>query len=239
MARSSLRLLPLLAGAVLLAACGNSAAPTGGAMASIPLASATLSPYAATYKISGPVTGTETVDVAAANGKGMQVTQDATIGEVKEHEVFTLAARGLAVHAATEAISAPGVKVAIAAKPSGQAMQENATVNGRIEAPTIPLQKPYQVNGVLLTALSGLTLRPGETATIEDVILQHATSVPLALTVGKETTLATPIGTEPCYPVTLSAAGKLQTAWYEAKAPHALLRYVNGQVVFEIASLTR
>ena len=222
MARSSLRLLPLLAGAVLLVACGNSAAPTGGAQASIPLASAALSPYAAT-----------------ANGKGMQVTQDATIGEVKEHEVFTLAARGLAVHAATEAISAPGVKVAIAAKPSGQAMQENATVNGRIEAPTIPLQKPYQVNGVLLTALSGLTLRPGETATIEDVILQHATSVPLALTVGKETTLATPIGTEPCYPVTLSAAGKLQTAWYEAKAPHALLRYANGQVVFEIASLTR
>ena len=196
MARSSLRLLPLLAGAVLLVACGNSAAPTGGAQASIPLASAALSPYAAT-----------------ANGKGMQVTQDATIGEVKEHEVFTLAARGLAVHAATEAISAPGVKVAIAAKPSGQAMQENATVNGRIEAPTIPLQKPYQVNGVLLTALSGLTLRPGETAT--------------------------PIGTEPCYPVTLSAAGKLQTAWYEAKAPHALLRYANGQVVFEIASLTQ
>jgi hypothetical protein len=237
---ASPKLMAVLLGAALLAGCGTAGGPgTADSKLSIPLSSAQLSSYTATYTIKGTQSGSETVQVQEAAGGSVQVSQHTAVGSQREDDSFSLTARGLILRSASERITAPGTDVTIAAHPSGNVMQENATVNGRVETPTIALQKPWQVNGVLLTALSGIALRAGETATLEDVTLKHATSAPIGISVGNEETVSTAIGKVACFPLTITAGGNVQTAWYEAAAPHVLMKYVNGPETSEISTLKR
>ncbi len=241
MIRKTLWSVPGLVGTTaLLTACGGPfAGPHQPSPTAIPLSSAQLAPYVGRYDITGPVTGSSIMRIFPASGGTVRVVLHETIGQTTLFQQFTLAAKGLQVRQASERIVAPHATVTISAHPQGAVLQEHATVNGRIETPQITLRSPWQVNSVLLAAISGMHLRPHAGATLEDVILQHATSVPLALAIGQVTLLSTPVGKVRCYPVTLSAGGRQQTAWYEVAAPHALIKYTNGPETFMIVALSR
>lgn len=231
-----IRLLPAVGiAAVLAAGCGS--APSTAAK-SLSLSTARLASYTASYHIVGPATGTATWSIAQPSNGETEVTVQTTIATTAERDAFTVSSPGLSLRSASERITAPGEKVTIAAQPKGQTMQVSATVNGRVETPKIALHSPWLVNELLLPAISGVALSPTASVSVEDVLVQHASSVPLALTVGAETTLATSIGSVRCYPVTLSAGGAEQTAWYEAAAPHAMLKYVDGKESYVLSALT-
>lgn len=114
-----------------------------------------------------------------------------------------------------------------------------AVANGKTENLTLALHKPWVENEELLTYLSGLSLQSGESGSIEDVIVQHATTATVGLSVGKKTAVTTVAGTFQAYPVSITTSGQTpQTAWVMASAPLALFGYQNGKEVYSLTAIT-
>lgn len=66
--------------------------------------------------------------------------------------------------------------------------------------------------------------------------MQHAASVELGVRVGKAVSVTVPAGTFSTTAVQITGSGQTQTAWYMTKAPHALVRYVNGKETFVLTA---
>lgn len=217
----------------LLAGCGATPAQSS----TLPLSSARLSPYAAAYRVQGPNSGVAAWTVQLATGGAVRVQLHTEVGKMAETDSLTLSESGLAPRSVREVLTEPGADVSIVAIPGKGSVHENAIVNGRHETPSIAIRAPWQANAALLVYLSGIRLEPGDSATIEDVVLKRATSSQLGLSVGRAVSVHVPAGTYRCYPVTISAGGAQQTAWYMTSAPHAMVQYANASVRYALTAL--
>jgi hypothetical protein len=217
-------------------------ASAGGALAaapSIPLAQAHLTPYGATYAISGDVRGMQVWQVSRGGGATTVVTIQTRLAGQSETDRFVLAAKGLGLRSASERLRAKGLTLVISAVASGAQLSETAVVNGRTEHVTYPLTAASYVNEALLTVLTGLSLKTGQRSVVHDILLQHAADVPVGLAVGGASRVRTGAGTFRCLRLAISSAGGTQTAWLSTGAQPVLVRYANGQTTFTLTSLRR
>lgn len=232
--RTSVRtLLASLAAAGLLAGCGG---PATARAPAVPWAQATAAAYTATYSITGNAQGTAAWVLTPGSAGSVTVQEKLTLTGVQESDTITLAGPGLAPTTVTETARGNGTSLSIQATVAAGKVTEAATVNGRAESVTVAWPADAHANVVLLPSLSMVPLASGEKSVVTDVILKHAQSVPLGVSVGGRETVTVPAGSFSAYPVTLTAGGQTETAWYATAAPHLLLQYENGSTTWRLVS---
>jgi hypothetical protein len=228
-------LAALAASVALLTAATPAAAGTPA-----PYTRARLVSYVATYRIAGATAGSETWQVHAAAGAGPStVTLRLSIPGETETDVLTLAPVGLVPHVVRERLTAPSLTLAIRAAAIGGRLVERADVNGRAERVTFALGAGAYPNVELLVLLSATPLAPGQRFVLRDLVLKHAATVAVGVSVGGAVTVRTPAGTFHCLAVTLSTAGGEQTLDVATGPRPVLVRYANAKTRFTLQRLTR
>ncbi len=214
--------------ACLLAGCGHASLvaplPPG---PPLPLSTAQLPPYTATYTASGTVNGTLTWTVTAPSNGQITVSIHQSVGGAVEDDTVVLQSKGLGFVSAKADSTAQNKSVSISAHAVGNEIIENADLNGLKEAKTLPLSANTVVNVALLPTLAGIDVAPGQRQTISDLVLEQSGATTLDVSTGPTTTVKTPAGTFRCVPITLSGTAGTQTACVDP-TNHVLVRYIDG-----------